>query len=378
MKILVKTLFGLEDILEEELKELGAKNIGKARRAVHCEGDLAFLYKANLHLRTALKILVPIYHFDASNEEELYQKVKKFDWSKYLNLEQTFAIDNTVKSSIFTHSKYVALKTKDAIADQFKEKFGKRPNVDIVEPDIQFDVYCSENHFIISIDSSGHTLNRRGYRVGGHAAPLNEVLAAGMIKLSGWTADKPLIDPMCGTGTILIEAAMLALNIPPQINRNYFSLMNWENFDRDLWEKLREESVSKILDKQLHLEGGDNNNRVLEETMRTVKELKLDKHIQLKHSAIQRNTTELKDGFIIMNPPYGERLDHTEMNSFYKAISDAFKQNFQGFEAWVLSSNMEALKHLRLKPSRKIVLFNGSLECRFQKYELYSGSKRTN
>lgn len=377
MKILVKTLFGLEDILSEELIELGAKNIKKARRAVHCEGDLAFLYKANLHLRTALKILVPIYHFDASNEDELYQNVKKFDWSKHLDLDQTFAIDNTVKSSIFTHSQYVALKTKDAIADQFKEKFGKRPDVDITEPDIQFDVYCSENHFTISIDSSGHTLNRRGYRVRGHAAPLNEVLAAGMVKLSGWTADKPLIDPMCGTGTILIEAAMLALNIPPQINRNYFSLMNWENFDRDLWEKLIEESGSKILDKQLQIEGGDNDKRILEETLQTVKEMKLDKHIQLKHSTLERNTTELKDGFIIMNPPYGERLDHTEINPLYKAISDAFKQNFQGFEAWVLSSNMEALKHLRLKPSRKIVLFNGSLECRFQKYELYAGTKRS-
>jgi putative N6-adenine-specific DNA methylase len=377
LNILIKTLHGLEEVLAEELSQIGVENIHISRRAVSCEGDLTLLYKANLHLRTAMKVLVPLLSFEATNEDELYQKVRNFDWSPYLDLDQTFAIDNTVRSSIFKHSKYVALKTKDAIADQFREKYGKRPNIDIENPDIQFDVYCNEDKFILSIDSSGETLNRRGYRVTGHAAPLNEVLAAGMVKLSGWTADSPLIDPMCGTGTILIEAAMIGLNIPPQINRNYFSLMNWGNFDRDLWERLRKESEANILEGPLQIEGGDNSNRILEETLETVKQLKLDKHIQLKHSTMERNTTELKDGFIIMNPPYGERLDSMDVNAFYKGISDWLKQNFQGFEAWVLSSNMEAFKHLRLKPSRKIVLFNGSLECRFQKYELYRGTRRT-
>ncbi|MEQ8359881.1 MAG: class I SAM-dependent RNA methyltransferase [Cytophagales bacterium] len=376
MNILVKTLFGLEEILAEELRELGAENIRQTRRAVSCEGDIAFLYAANLHLRTALKILVPLYQFDASNEDELYNKVSQFDWSKYIDLSQTFAIDNTVRSSIFQHSKYVALKAKDAIADQFKNKFGKRPNVDIQNPDIQLDIYCSENHFTISIDSSGETLNRRKYRVTGHAAPLNEVLAAGMIKLSGWTADKPLIDPMCGTGTLLIEAAMLGLNIPPQWKRNYFSFMNWENFDRDLWEKIRADSEKAILKKELSIEGGDYDKKVLQKTEETIKELNLERHIKLKHSSMERNKTELKNGFVILNPPYGERLDSHDINAFYKGISDALKNNFQGFEAWVLSSNMQALKHLRLKPSKKIVLYNGSLECRFQRYELYAGSKR--
>ncbi len=376
MNILVKTLFGLEDILADELKSLGGKNIRKTRRAVSCEGDIAFLYSANLHLRTALKILVPLYHFSASNEEDLYKKVRQFDWSKYIDLYQTFAIDNTVRSSIFKHSKYVALKTKDAIADQFKEKFGKRPNVDINNPDIQLDVYCSENHFTISIDSSGQTLNRRGYRVKGHAAPLNEVLATGMIKLSGWQAEQVLIDPMCGTGTILIEAAMMALNIPPQINRKVFSFMNWKNYNKALWYSILDRAKGQIENKNLKIFGGDHDKRILDQTQKTIQSLNLSENIQLNHVKIQNHKSNFNRGVIIVNPPYGERLDHTEINSFYKSISDAFKNNFQGFEAWVLSSNLQALKHLRLKPSKKIVLYNGSLECRFQKYELYAGSKR--
>lgn len=378
MKIFVKTLFGLEDVLADELTELGASNIQKLRRGISCEGDLKFLYSANLKLRTALKIIVPLFSFNAQNEEELYLEIKKFDWSKYIGLDQTFAIDNTVHSNIFRHSKYIALKAKDAIVDQFKENFGKRPTVDIKDPDIKLDLHCKEDNFTFSIDSSGETLNRRKYRVMGHAAPMNEVLAAGMIKLSGWTADKPLVDPMCGTGTILIEAAMLGLNIPSQWNRNYFSFMNWNNFDRDLWEKLRKEAANEINKKQLFIEGGDINKRILERTKETIKDLKLEDHISLKHSPMEKNITSLKNGFVIMNPPYGERLENSDINSFYKEISDVLKNKYQGFEAWVLSSNMQALKHLRLKPSKKIILYNGSLECRFQRYELFKGSGRDN
>jgi putative N6-adenine-specific DNA methylase len=321
--------------------------------------------------------LVPLINFKAENEDILYEKVKRVDWSSYIRLDQTFAIDNTVNSSIFRHSKYVALKTKDAIADQFKETRGKRPDVDIQNPDIQLDVYCAEDQFIISLDSSGDTLNRRGYRTLGHAAPLNEVLAAGLVMLSGWDASKPLVDPMCGTGTILIEAAMIGLNMAPQLNRSAFAFMNWANFDKTLWEALREEARGMVTNQQLQLFGSDIDKRVIAETLRTVIELELDRQIVLEQSSFERLIHDYKDGFVIMNPPYGERLESADINAFYKRISDALKQNFQGFNAWVLSSNMVALKHLRLKPSKKIVLFNGPLECRFQQYELYQGTKRT-
>ncbi len=378
MKILIKTLHGLEEILAEEIRELGgADAIRVEKRAVSCEGDKTFLYKSNLHLRTAMKVLVPLYSFEANNEDELYAAVKKFDWGNYIHLDQTFAIDNTIRSTIFRHSKYVALKTKDAIADQFMAKLGKRPNIDIQSPDIQLDIHCLENQFTISIDSSGDTLNRRGYRVTGHAAPLNEVLAAGMIKLSNWNPAKPLIDPMCGTGTILIEATMMALNMAPQLNRSHFSFMNWEDYDDELWKSLKDEAQGKVdYKKELSIKGGDNNKRILEDTQETIDKLGFSKYITLKHTTLEKHIPEVKDGVVIMNPPYGERLESADINAFYKEISDAFKKNFQGFEVWVLSSNMEALKHLRLKPSRKIVLFNGPLECRFQKYELYAGSRR--
>jgi putative N6-adenine-specific DNA methylase len=377
LKILVKTLFGLEDILAHEIENLGAKNVKIAKRAVHCEGDIRFLYAANFQLRTAMKIIVPIRSFTANSDDELYREVSKVDWSKYIRMDQTFAIDNTIFSSIFRHSKFVSLKTKDAIADQFKSKFGKRPSVDIKSPDIQIDIHCKQDQFTISMDSSGDTLNRRGYRVKGHAAPLNEALAAGMVKMTGWNGESPLVDPMCGTGTILIEAAMIALNIPPQLRRDHFAFMNWPNFNAALWSSVKAEAMGNIEEKNLQILGADQDKRILEDTARTIENLKLQNHIKLKHSRFERLQHDFTNGFLITNPPYGERMDSVEINGFYKYISDVLKNNFQGFEAWVLSSNLEAFKHLRLKPSKKIILYNGPLECRFQKYELYSGTKRS-
>ena len=375
MKIHIKTLFGLENILAEEVKALGGKRVMAHKRSVSCEGDLEFLYKANYCLRTALKVLVPVYEFTARNEQQLYDQVMKHPWSKYLKVDQTFAIDNTVFSEYFRHSKYAALKTKDAIVDQFRNKMGRRPSVDIKNPDIQFDLYAYKDQFTISLDSSGDTLNRRGYRDVGHEATINEVLAAGLIKLAGWDPSTPLIDPMCGTGTILIEAALMGQNIPPQINRRHFSFKNWSNFHPMVWNKVQSEAQSKIRKKKLNISGGDIDGSAILMVRKSLRKFKLNDVISVQKLDFENHRPATSHGMIVSNPPYGERIGRLNTNDFYKKIGDILKNNFQGFDAWLLSSNMEAFKHLRLRASRKIVLFNGPLECKFQKYELYRGSR---
>ena len=375
MKIHIKTFFGLEELLAEEVKELGGHNVQVHKRSVACEGDLEFLYRANYNLRLALKILVPVYEFKARNEQQLYDQVMKHDWSKYLKLNQTFAIDNTVFSEFFRHSKYAALKTKDAIVDQFRNKMGRRPSVDIKTPDIQFDLYAFKDQFIISIDSSGDTLNRRGYRDVGHQAPLNEVLAAGLLKLAGWKKDIPLIDPMCGTGTILIEAAMMGQNIPPQINRKQFSFMNWPNYHPTIWNRVVAEGKAGIRKANLQISGGDIDGDTVLMANKSLRKFKLKDVVRIERIGLEDHRPKTPNGMVISNPPYGERIGRINTNEFYKTISDVLKNNFQGFDAWMLSSNMQAFKHLKLRASKKIVLFNGSLECKFQKYEMYKGSR---
>lgn len=375
MKLHIKTLFGLEEVLADEVKALGGQQVQIHKRSISCEGDLEFLYKANYNLRTALKVLVPVYEFTARNEQQLYDQVMKHDWSKYLNVAQTFAIDNTVFSEFFRHSKYAALKTKDAMVDQFRNKLGRRPSVDIKTPDIQFDLYAFKDQFTISLDSSGDTLNRRGYREVGHEATMNEVLAAGLLKLAGWNKKIPLIDPMCGTGTILIEAAMLGQNIPPQINRSDFSFKNWSNFHPTIWNRVVTEGKANIRKAQLDISGGDVDGDAILMVNKSLKKFKLRDAVSVQRIAFEDHRPKTPGGMIISNPPYGERIGRTNTNDFYKTISDILKNHFQGFDAWLISSNMEAFKHLKLRTSKKIVLFNGPLECKFQKYELYKGSK---
>lgn len=375
MKIHIKTFFGLEELLADEVKQLGGQNVQVHKRSVACEGDLEFLYRANYNLRLALKILVPVYQFQARTEQQLYDQVMRHDWSTYLNLNQTFAIDNTVFSEFFRHSKYAALKTKDAIVDQFRKKTGRRPSVDIKNPDIQFDLYAYKDQFTISIDSSGDTLNRRGYRDVGHEAPLNEVLAAGLLKLAGWEKSIPLIDPMCGTGTILIEAAMMGQNIPPQINRRNFSFQNWTNYHPTIWNRVVAEGRAGVRKAQLQISGGDVDGNTVLMANKSLRKFKLSDAVNIQRIAFEDHRPKTPNGMIVSNPPYGERIGRINTNEFYKTISDILKNNFQGFDAWLLSSNMEAFKHLKLRASKKIVLFNGSLECKFQKYEMYKGSR---
>ncbi|WP_258099086.1 THUMP domain-containing class I SAM-dependent RNA methyltransferase [Marinoscillum pacificum] len=375
MKIHIKTFFGLEELLAEEVKSLGGQNVQVHKRSVACEGDLEFLYKANYNLRLALKVLVPVYSFQARNEQQLYDQVMKHDWSKYLKMEQTFAIDNTVFSEFFRHSKYAALKTKDAIVDQFRNKFGRRPSVDIKNPDIQFDLYAFKDQFTISLDSSGDTLNRRGYREPGHEAPLNEVLGAGLLKLAGWNKNIPLIDPMCGTGTILIEAAMMGQNIPPQINRSDFGFKNWSNYQPTVWNRVVAEGRAGVRKTQLDISGGDIDGNTVLAANKSLRKFRLKDVVNIQRIAFEDHRPKTPKGMIVCNPPYGERIGRTNTNEFYKTISDVLKNNFDGFDAWILSSNMEAFKHLKLRASKKLVLFNGSLECKFQKYEMYKGSR---
>ncbi|VXD13651.1 class I SAM-dependent RNA methyltransferase [Marinoscillum sp. 108] len=375
MKIHIKTLFGLEEILAEEVRKIGGQNVEVQKRSVSCEGDMHFLYSANLNLRTALKVLVPVYNFTARTEQQLYDQVMRHDWSKYLNINQTFAIDNTVFSEFFRHSQYAALKTKDAIVDQFRNRTGKRPSVDIKTPDIQFDLYGFKDQFTISLDSSGDTLNRRGYREPGHEAPLNEVLGAGLLHLAGWNKSIPLIDPMCGTGTILIEAAMMGQNIPPQINRHDFGFKNWSNFHPTVWNQVVSEAKAGIRKAQLNITGGDIDGDAVLMVNKSLRKFKLSDSVTVTRQDVRDHRPKTPDGMIISNPPYGERIGRENTNDFYKSIGDVLKNNFTGFDAWLMSSNMEAFKHIKLRASKKIVLFNGPLECKFQKYEMYRGSK---
>ncbi|MBN2166161.1 MAG: methyltransferase [Marinilabiliaceae bacterium] len=376
MNLLAKTFQGLEDLLAQELQEIGAWNIKPLKRAVSFDANKEILYKSNLCLRTALRILQPITNFRARNEKELYNQVYNYKWSNLLKQNQTFAIDAVTFSKTFTHSQYVALKTKDAIVDHFKNIDGSRPNVDTISPDLLINVHITNDKVTLSLDSSGYSLHKRGYRQGDHRAPINEVLAAGMVLLSQWDKKQPLIDPMCGSGTILMEAAMIAANIPPNINRKKFGFERWNNFDADLWTKIKDEANSKIVQPSVKISGSDINAKAVDIARQSALDFKLKQFITITQEDFLQKEPEWKKGLIIMNPPYGERLKPHDTINFYKEIGNQLKRNFAGFDAWIISSNFDALKNIGLKPSKKITLFNGSLECKFERFSLYEGSNK--
>jgi len=374
--MVAKTLFGFEDLLETELKRLGAMNIEKGIRSVTFQGDIGFMYKANLCLRTAIKILKPIKSFSIRNEEDLYDKIYKMPWDKYLTYHNTFAIDATVHSETFTHSKYLALKTKDAIADKFRNTEGKRPNVDIKHPDLRIHIHVQKNYCTVSLDSSGNSLHKRGYKTATNIAPINEVLAAGMIMLSGWDGQYDFLDPMCGSGTVLVEAAMIACNIPPNINRKEFAFEKWPDFDEDLFDKIIESSLKKTREFHHKIYGYDKAPSAVRKAIDNVKNANLSEYITIEQENFFK-TSKLNEEklHILFNPPYGERLA-IEMEDFYASIGDTLKQGYPDTNAWFITSNLEALKHVGLRPSRKIKLFNGPQESRLVKYEMYAGSKK--
>ncbi len=370
-----KTLFGLEQVLANELTGIGATNIEILNRAVQYTGDQAILYKSNLLLRTALRILKPIATFDVHSEEQLYRLVREIDWSKFLTLRQTFAINGTAKSDRFTHSKYVALKTKDAIVDQFRDRYGSRPSIDTNDPDLWIDVHISDRTCTISLNSSGHTLAKRGYGISRTLAPINEALAAGIILMTGWDRKMALTDPMCGSGTFAIEAVLIAGNIPPGRFRHY-NFEKWNDFDRKLWKDVRLEAKAKIVDVEAKIYAKDIEASNLEIAKANAERAKVDQYITFEKKDFLQSAAQEENGLLIMNPPYGERLEQEEIVDFYREIGTRMKHFYEGYEAWIISSNMQALKQVGLRTSKKTLLFNGPLECKLHKYEMYKGSRK--
>ncbi|WP_034923156.1 class I SAM-dependent RNA methyltransferase [Gillisia sp. CAL575] len=375
-EMVAKTLFGFEPILAKELRNLGAMNIKEGVRNVQFTGDKGFMYKANLCLRTAIKILKPFKSFRISSEEDLYNEIKKIAWEDFMNVNDTLAIDATVHSEQFTHSKYIAQKTKDAVVDRFREKFGSRPDVDLDFPTLRINIHIEHNYCNVSLDSSGQSLHKRGYKTATNIAPINEVLAAGMLLFSGWDGQSDFMDPMCGSGTILIEAAMIACNIPPNLNRKEFAFEKWKDWDVDLFEKVEESVLKKVREFHFTITGYDKAPSAVTKAIDNVENANLAEFIQVKQQNFFESTkTSERHLHMVFNPPYGERLD-IDMPVFYKEIGDTLKQSYPDTAAWFITSNLEAIKHVGLRPSRKIKMFNGALESKLLKYDIYAGTKK--
>ncbi len=375
-KMVAKTFFGFEEILAKELLYLGAQQIKPGNRMVSFVGDLGFLYKANLCLRTALKILKPIHTARVQDEDALYQLFYDFPWEDFLDVDSKFVIDSVVHGTLFTHSKFASQKAKDGLVDQFRDRYSERPSVDLNRPDLRINLHIQEDFCTISLDSSGASLHHRGYRTATNIAPLNEVLAAGLIQLSGWKGNTDFLDPMCGSGTIVIEAAMFASNIPANINRKQFAFEKWTDWDADLFEKIQESQLKRIKNPGIQIKGSDKAPSAIEKATINVENANLSEFITLeKKDFFQIDKETLGPLHLLTNPPYGERLDG-DINALYQGIGDAFKQSFPNTQAWLISSNMEALKCVGLRPSRKIKLFNGKLESRLMFYPIYEGTKR--
>jgi putative N6-adenine-specific DNA methylase len=376
MRLIAKTLAGLEPVLAQELEELGAQAVEPINRAVAFEGDKALLYRANLELRTALRILLPVKQGEVRTEDELYRLVRTVDWSQYMKVNDTLAVDGVTNSKFFTHSKYVALKTKDAIVDQFREATGRRPNVNVYAPRLRVNVHIFNDECTIALDSSDDSLHKRGYRLSSVEAPINEVLAAGMVLLSGWNADRPLLDPMCGSGTLIIEAGLIATQRAPQLNREHFGFKRWPDFDEALWAQILEAAKQRVRKSPVPILGSDKDFKAMRLTEQNAMAASLEDTITVQRKKFEKLEPEVESGMILMNPPYDERLSEADIGAFYEMIGDQLKQRFTGFDAWIISSSIDGFKRLGLKSSQKIPLFNGALECRFVKYELYEGTRK--
>lgn len=374
---IAKTFAGLEHVLSKELTEIGADDVEVIKRGAKFRGDTTILYKSNYLLRTAIRILKPIGVFEVKDDQQLYEKVRKINWMDVFNLDQTFNINAHVFNSALEHTQFVALKAKDAIVDQFREASGKRPWVAREDADIYIDVHISDDVCTISLDSSGGSLHKRGYRIDADKAPINEVLAAGMIKITGWSGDKDFYDPMCGSGTIPIEAAMNAMNIPAGYYREKFAFMNWEGFDAELWGKIKREANDNIKEIDCSIYASDRSKKAIEIAKRNLKNAALHKDINISAKYFDAINPEENTGILVFNPPYGNRLEErNEIRNLYQGIGDVLKQNFAGFEAWVITANMDEAKFIGLRTSAKIELYNGPLESRFLKFELYEGSNK--
>ena len=374
-ELIAKTFMGLEPVLAQELTQLGANNVQTGRRMVSFTGDKEMMYRANFQLHTAIRILKPIAHFKARSAEDMYDEVKKIDWSKYIEKGKTFSVDSVVYSEEFRNSRFVTYKVKDAIVDQFREKTGIRPNISVSNPDIRLNIHIAEDKATLSLDSSGESLHRRGYRQESVEAPLNEVLAAGMILMSGWKGDSDFIDPMCGSGTILIEAALIARNISPGVFRKEFAFEKWPDYDQDLFDRIyNDDSQEKEFNH--HIYGYDIDMKAVNTARLNVKAAGLSQLITVEQQDFKNFKKPAEKSIIITNPPYGERISTPNLLGTYKMIGERLKHEFGGNEAWVLSYREECFDQIGLKPSIKIPLYNGSLECEFRKYSLFDGKMK--
>lgn len=372
-RMVAKTFKGLEDVLRDELIDLGAENVEMGTRMVSFEGDLSMLYKANLCCRTALRILKPILMFTADSTDELYDYLRDMEWEKFMDSDSTFSIDSTVNGDEFTHSKFVTYRVKDAIVDHFRDKEGSRPSIRLEGADLQLNVHISDNRVTVSLDSSGTPLFKRGYRVGQTEAPINEVLAAGIILKTGWRGDSDFLDPMCGSGTFLIEAALIAANINPGIYRESFAFEKWKDFDKDLFEELYNDD-SQEREFNYKIFGGDISPDAIAVAKKNIKSARVEEMIELSCQPFTDWAADTAEGILVTNPPYGERLRPDNINLLYKELGTTLKNNFAGWHAWVIGYQDQQMKEIGLKPSVKIPLFNGNLECSLREYVMFDGT----
>lgn len=370
--MIAKTFMGLEDILAQELVELGANNVEKGRRMVAFTGDKALMYRANFALRTAIRILKPIKHFRAKSADQVYDHIKEIDWSKYIGDGKTFSVDSVVYSEEFSNSRFVTYKVKDAIVDQFRERTGKRPNISVADADIRLNIHISEDKATVSLDSSGDSLHRRGYRQEAVEAPLNEVLAAGMILMTGWKGETDFIDPMCGSGTLAIEAALIARNIAPGVFRKKYAFEKWHDFDAALFDEIYNDD-SREREFEYHIYGYDIDYLAVNMSKANVKAAGLSADITIEQQDFKDFKGHEGKAIMVTNPPYGERISTPNLLETYKMIGERLKHAFKEGEAWILSYREECFQQIGLKPSVKIPLYNGSLECEYRKYSIFDG-----
>lgn len=372
--MIAKTFMGLEEVLATELVNLGANNVEMQRRAVKFTGDKALMYKANMHLRTASRVLKTIGTFKAKNADEVYEQVKKINWTDFMSLKTTFAIESTVYSEEFTHSKFVSYRVKDAICDWFREKTDSRPSVKLENPNLTIHIHIAGTVCTLLLDSSGDSLHKRGYRISQNEAPLNEALAAGMILMTGWKGDTDFCDPMCGSGTLLIEAALIALNIPPGIYRSSFGFEKWLDFDQELFDEIyHDDSAEREFKHKIY--GSDISQRAIGISEQNVKSAGLTKYIVLEKKPIKDATSPSEGCLLVTNPPYGERISSDDIFGLYATIGTVFKHQFQGSNCWLISSHVECIDKIGLKASQRIKLLNGTLDCWYNCYEIFAGKR---
>lgn len=373
--LLATTLFGLEHVLAGELESIGGESVRIHNRAVSFKGDEPVMYRANYHLRTALRILKSLKAFPARNEDDIYRGIRNIEWERHIDNHNTVAVDTVLLSKRFRHSGFISQRVKDGIVDRFRDRTGNRPSVDLKNPDLRINIHLNDTHCTVSLDSSGESLHKRGYRTQPYRAPLNEVLAAGMILLSDWNPRQAFLNPMCGSGTLCIEAGMIAKGIPGGYYRNSFGFQKWKNYDSVLFESIRRERYLPARD-DFHILACDMASSAIEATQQNLANAGLLGKVNLRKSAFESWDTGMKDGILIMNPPYGERMEETSLNELYSSIGSTLKKKYAGFNAWILSGNPGAMKNIGLRTGKRLTLYNGPIRCKYHLYDLYEGTRK--